>query len=162
MPKLTTLLRTLILAWLILLPIPNLLLAGSLSIICDITDGTATSTRIYERTGAAPYTYTLIQQVSAPTNILVITVTGYHVYIARSVSAGNVESVDSNALRSSDGVAMNYDINGDGNIDVLDIKALIDIILGRVSSSAGDLNGDGVKDIRDLQLLISGILGLPQ
>jgi hypothetical protein len=51
------------------------------------------------------------------------------------------------------------DINGDGNLDVLDIVALINIILsGSEPNPLGDMNGDGVYNVLDVVMLASIII----
>jgi len=53
------------------------------------------------------------------------------------------------------------DINGDNVIDVSDVTALVDIILGNSETSRDvDVNGDGVIDISDVTALIDIILGI--
>jgi len=50
------------------------------------------------------------------------------------------------------------DVNGDGSVNVLDIQALINAILG--TGAGRDLNGDGKVDVLDLQILGNVILGI--
>ena len=54
------------------------------------------------------------------------------------------------------------DLNGDGNVDVIDVSVLIDIILDKpVTIAAGavtDINGDGNTDVIDVSFLIDMIL----
>ncbi|MBQ0069536.1 MAG: leucine-rich repeat protein [Bacteroidales bacterium] len=53
------------------------------------------------------------------------------------------------------------DVNGDGVVDIADVNAVIDIILGMQSKkAAADLNGDGVVDVADMNAIIDIILGL--
>lgn len=53
------------------------------------------------------------------------------------------------------------DVNGDGHVNVSDVTALINMILGIVSTdkSAADVNGDGVVNVSDVTALINIILG---
>jgi len=52
-------------------------------------------------------------------------------------------------------------INGDASVNVLDLQALANVILGlSPSSSSYDLNNDGTIDVLDLQILNNVILGL--
>jgi predicted lipoprotein with Yx(FWY)xxD motif len=53
------------------------------------------------------------------------------------------------------------DVNGDGKVNVSDVTALINMILGIVSTdkSAADVNGDGVVNVSDVTALINIILG---
>ena len=51
------------------------------------------------------------------------------------------------------------DMNGDGNLDVLDIVALVNMILNSGETDpAGDMNGDGVYNILDVVILANIIL----
>ena len=54
------------------------------------------------------------------------------------------------------------DVNCDGSINIADINALIDVVLGNTSSqrtiSASDINGDGMTNISDINSLINIIL----
>ncbi|MBQ0069623.1 MAG: leucine-rich repeat protein [Bacteroidales bacterium] len=53
------------------------------------------------------------------------------------------------------------DINGDNKVDVADVNAVINIILGVESESpAADVNGDGSVDVADMNAIINIILGL--
>ena len=51
------------------------------------------------------------------------------------------------------------DINGDGELNILDIVILANLILaGDDSNPAGDLNQDGSQNILDIVLLVNIIL----
>jgi hypothetical protein len=51
------------------------------------------------------------------------------------------------------------DLNDDGEVDVLDVVILINIILGFDDPTyAGDLNDDGAIDVIDVVLLVNIIL----
>ena len=50
------------------------------------------------------------------------------------------------------------DVNGDGNVNIADINAVIDLILSGTYSSSGDVNGDGSINISDINALIAIIL----
>ena len=50
------------------------------------------------------------------------------------------------------------DVNGDGEVNIADINAVIDIILSGASSSAADVNGDGEINIVDVNAVIAIIL----
>lgn len=53
------------------------------------------------------------------------------------------------------------DLNGDGVVDIADVNAVIDMILGLQSSSdVADVNGDGAVDVADMNAIINIILGL--
>lgn len=53
------------------------------------------------------------------------------------------------------------DVNGDGIVDVSDINALINILLGSADSTpAADVTGDGVVDVSDVNIVINIMLGV--
>ena len=58
-------------------------------------------------------------------------------------------------------VSLNGDVNGDGNINVLDVVMLVDYILNSDTSEleSGDINSDGNIDILDVVALVSIVLG---
>ena len=51
------------------------------------------------------------------------------------------------------------DVNSDGEVNISDVNALIDMILSEDSGAAGDVNGDGEINISDVNALIDIILG---
>lgn len=59
------------------------------------------------------------------------------------------------------GPALLGDVNGDGEVNVSDVTALINRILGTASfdDSVCDINGDGVVNVSDVTALINNILG---
>ena len=50
------------------------------------------------------------------------------------------------------------DVNGDGEVNIADVNAVIDLILTGRSSAAGDVNGDGEVNIADINSIIDLIL----
>ncbi|MBQ7204517.1 MAG: family 10 glycosylhydrolase [Muribaculaceae bacterium] len=50
------------------------------------------------------------------------------------------------------------DVNGDGEVNIADVNAVIDMILGGNMTLAGDVNGDGEVNIADVNTLIDFIL----
>lgn len=57
--------------------------------------------------------------------------------------------------------ALKGDVNGDGVVDIADVNAVIDIILGmQPNAKAGDVNEDGSIDVADINNIINIILGL--
>jgi hypothetical protein len=53
------------------------------------------------------------------------------------------------------------DINSDSSVNAIDIQAMVNIVLGIISSgNENDLNSDGRIDVLDLQILNNVILGL--
>ena len=51
------------------------------------------------------------------------------------------------------------DVNGDGEVNIADINAVIDMILSGRFDSKGDVNGDGEVNIADINAVIDIILG---
>lgn len=51
------------------------------------------------------------------------------------------------------------DINGDGVVDILDINAVINNMLGDDTEIAADINNDGVVDIFDVNEVVNAMLG---
>lgn len=54
-----------------------------------------------------------------------------------------------------------YDINGDGIVDINDVSIMINLIMGRTTSFAGraDLTGDGRISVSDFNMVIDAMLG---
>ena len=50
------------------------------------------------------------------------------------------------------------DVNGDGEINIADVNAVIDVILSTNSSGPADVNGDGEVNIADVNAVIDKIL----
>ena len=50
------------------------------------------------------------------------------------------------------------DVNGDGEVNIADVNAVIDMILSGSATMAGDVNGDGEVNIADVNALIGLIL----
>ena len=52
------------------------------------------------------------------------------------------------------------DVNGDGIVDVSDVTALINMILGTTPADleVADINADGILDVTDVTALINAIL----
>ena len=50
------------------------------------------------------------------------------------------------------------DVNYDGTLDILDLVALANLILGQEYLSSGDMNQDGQLDILDIVSLVNVIL----
>ena len=53
-----------------------------------------------------------------------------------------------------------FDVNGDGEVNIGDVNACIDMILTGNESSNGDVNGDGEVNIADVNALIDYILSM--
>ena len=54
---------------------------------------------------------------------------------------------------------VNGDINSDGMVDILDVNAVINCMLGRNNLTNADVNGDGVVDIFDVNEVVNAMLG---
>ena len=54
------------------------------------------------------------------------------------------------------------DVNGDGLVDISDVNAVINVMLGKggVSEAAADVNNDGIVDIFDVNEVINAMLGM--
>ena len=50
------------------------------------------------------------------------------------------------------------DMNGDGNLNILDIVALVNVILSSGNNPLGDMNGDGTLNVLDVVILTNTIL----
>ena len=51
------------------------------------------------------------------------------------------------------------DVNGDGEVNIADVNAIIDMILSGNQDKMGDVNGDGEVNIADVNAEIDLILG---
>ena len=54
--------------------------------------------------------------------------------------------------------AVHGDVNGDGEVNIADINALIDMILAGIQDKMGDVNGDDEVNIGDVNAVIDLIL----
>ncbi len=54
------------------------------------------------------------------------------------------------------------DVNGDGDVDIADLNAMVDVLLGRVEAGVyggrADVSGDSVVDVTDINMIINLIL----
>jgi len=50
------------------------------------------------------------------------------------------------------------DVNGDGEVSIADVNAVVDVIVASGYSSAADVNGDGEVSIADVNVVIDLIL----
>ena len=50
------------------------------------------------------------------------------------------------------------DMNGDGELDILDVVTLVNAVLNGDYSASGDMNQDGILDVLDLVMLVNTIL----
>ena len=77
--------------------------------------------------------------------------------VQRSTDYGDIISFTYKAEHPAKG-----DVNGDGNINVSDVTALVNMILGTITTDkvAADVNGDGKVNVSDVTALINIILGI--
>lgn len=87
---------------------------------------------------------------------------GTYYFALTAVDVNGNESDFSDEVSTTIGTpAVGCDINGDVSVNVLDLQALANVILGLNPATGGhDLNRDGKVDVVDLQFLINVILGL--
>ena len=52
----------------------------------------------------------------------------------------------------------NGDLNMDGDINILDVVSMVNVVLNNEQNSMADLNGDGIINILDIILLVNIIL----
>ena len=50
------------------------------------------------------------------------------------------------------------DVNGDGEVNIADVNAIIDVILNDIDNGAADVNRDGEVNIADVNAVIDIIL----
>ena len=63
-----------------------------------------------------------------------------------------------------DDIALYYidltgDVNGDGEVNITDVNAIINLIITGVDNPRGDVNGDGEINITDINAVINIITG---
>ena len=88
------------------------------------------------------------------------TITRGHAYVKMKYSdSGGVGTIYTNLGGSA---VVPGDVNGDGRVNVSDVSALINMILGitPMDQTAGDVNGDGRVNVSDVSALINIILGI--
>jgi endonuclease I len=78
------------------------------------------------------------------------------------ITIGNAEATSTFTVRATAvDQDIKGDINGDGEVNIADVNAVINVILGDESSTIdGDVNGDGEVNIADVNNIIAVILGL--
>jgi hypothetical protein len=85
---------------------------------------------------------------------------GTYYFAVTAVDAQGNESDFSNEVSQIIGSsAVNCNLNGDADVNALDLQLLANVILG-ITPGSYDLNGDGRVDVLDLQILNNAILGL--
>ena len=83
---------------------------------------------------------------------------GYAYLKLNSSFAGNATTIYTNL---SDSSGIQGDVNGDGKVNVSDVTALVNMILGVIpkDEARADINGDGKVNVSDVTALINIILG---
>ena len=91
---------------------------------------------------------------------------GVYEYLVKAIYTDGTESVWSNIQHvtlTGNGDELNGDVNCDGVVNIADVTALIDYLLGNspqeFDEQAADVNGDGVINIADVTALIDMLLG---
>ena len=77
---------------------------------------------------------------------------------AEAIGTRHVLNDEMCIVNPSDNPSVKGDVNGDGEVNIADINAVIDIILSSSSNSAGDVNWDGEINIADINAIIAIIL----
>ena len=81
----------------------------------------------------------------------------YQFYALAVDNVGNVQEFAPDAIGVTAGIM--GDVNGDGEVSVADINAIIDMILKDQSDLAGDVNGDGEITVADINAVLNIISG---
>lgn len=82
-----------------------------------------------------------------------------YVYRVRGLQ-GNQSSAESNSILVAMGHAVTGDVTGDGVVDIADVNAVVNMMLGKTEqTSASDVTGDGQIDIADVNIIINLMLG---
>ena len=65
-----------------------------------------------------------------------------------------------NSIINEELFSSSYDLNGDGNINILDVVSTVNIVLGMADwVDAADYNGDNVINVLDIVSIVNVILG---
>lgn len=84
---------------------------------------------------------------------LINTINGNYYFFAKDEEVGRFYFTIDNDMVTGD-------VTGDGIVDIADVNAVINIMLGKApSSSASDINNDGRVDIADVNIVINIMLG---
>ena len=76
----------------------------------------------------------------------------------KSMAVGNVV-VTGNIVATGGQETKKGDVNGDGNVDVADISAIITVMAGSPDYDKADVNGDGNVDVADISTVITIMAG---
>ncbi len=111
-------------------------------------------------------TFTQLAQVGGSENSFIDFEVGpgsTYFYYVTAVGLNTIESDPSNVVSIVIPGVLLGDLNADGNIDILDVVLLANIVIGAEATDyellAGDANEDGVLDVLDIVLVVNIILG---
>ena len=79
-------------------------------------------------------------------------------FIFKCYNGMAVYKIGSNVDSDGPGPGMTGDVNGDNEVNIADVNALIDMILSGNTTAVGDVNGDNEVNIADVNALIDIIL----
>ena len=88
---------------------------------------------------------------------------GTYYFAVTAYNTSGLESGFSNEVSTTVTAPSRCDLNLDGAVDIMDLQALINAILGAKPlpvGVSGDMNGDGETNVLDVQVLVSVILGI--
>ena len=80
-------------------------------------------------------------------------------FIFKCYNGMGVYKIGTNVGGDEPGPGLPGDVNQDGEVNIADVNALIDMILSGNQNKVGDVNGDGDVNIADVNALIDLILG---
>ena len=116
---------------------------------------------------SAPYeTLTFVKQnggtIAFSANELVITYDDFaHAVVSNDEVTGaivDLADVDYMCFGEVEDTSLKGDVNSDGEVNVADINAVIDMVLSSRFDTKGDVNGDGEINIADINAVIDLIL----
>ena len=138
--------------------------AGDITLAWDAnTEADLAGYKIYF--GSASHTYGPPIVIGSQTTYTITGLApGTYYFAVTAYNTAGLESSFSNEVSATitgTPTASHCDINGDSGVNVLDVQAMVNTILGiRSPTSSLDLNGDGKVDVLDLQLLSNVVLGI--
>jgi hypothetical protein len=139
-------------------------LAGDVTLAWDAnTEADLAGYKIYFGTASRSYGAPIVIGTQTTYTITGLASGTYYFAVTAYNTAGLESSFSNEVSATITGVptASRCDINGDSSVNVLDVQAMVNILLGIGSAgSSQDLNGDGKVDILDLQLLTNVVLGI--
>lgn len=82
-----------------------------------------------------------------------------YAYRVRGIQDG-IQSAESNVIAVVMGKGVTGDVTGDGRVDIADVNAVINVMLGKAApTNAADVTGDSQVDIADVNSVINLMLG---